>query len=216
MRPIIRLLLGSIALILLTSCGIDPRKEAQAYETRSSADQQSANQELARQQNSELHQYEMERREARAAAIDKTVNTIYGTIRIFGSFALAVSLIAIAASFWTASRGIAKATVTYAETRANLIHLDKVTRQFPLLQHVHGDRFALHNPNSGSVIMLNTSRDEDRQLISALGMTQLAGVIGHEARQSTDPAGMAMMRPNATHAQQEGLYIGDEYFDAKG
>jgi len=213
MRPIIRLLLGSIALILLTSCGADPRKEAQAYATRSEANQEAFDRQIAREQSNDLHQYEMDRKEAKAAAIDKAANAVYGAIKIFGPLAVAVACLALAASFWTASRGIARAAVTYAELRANLIHMDKDTRTYPMLRHVHGTRYALANPNTESVVMLDVHNESDRQLLASFGATQLNGAVAQEARLSQDPAGLAMMNPAIINYQEDGLYIGDEYFE---
>jgi len=220
MKQTIRLILGLLALLALSACGVDPRKEAAAEATRIQAQSQAADAAQLREHNDAMNKLAEQERTAEIARINEVqakrvaaMNTMWTTFKIFGSVGLAVTLLALAVSISRASYGIAQATVTAAELRANLIQLDRVTRQFPLLRQVHGTRYALHNPNSGSVLMLDTARDEDRQLITALGMTQLAGVIGQESRQSSDPAGLAMMRPPTIHAQQDGLVIGDTYLE---
>lgn len=218
MKQITRLILGMIALLVLVSCGQDPRKEAEATRIRTEAQSQAADAAQLREHNDAMNKLAEQERAAEIARINEVqakrvaaINTMWTTFKIFGSVGLAVTLLALAVSISRASYGITQATVTAAEMRANLIPLDRVTRQFPLLRQVHGSKYALHNPNTGAVIMLDTERDEDRQLIAAMGMTQLAGVIASEARQSSDPAGLAMLQPRAVHAQQDGLIIGDEY-----
>lgn len=220
MKQTIRLLLALISLALLASCAPDPRKNAEAYRIRSTADEQAANEAQARKQSEDLHNMELQRLAEEQARRDEThakkvaaLNAIWSTFKIAGSISLVLLLFAVTASISRATYGLANASVIAAEFHANLIALDPATRQFPLLRQVHGNHYALHNPNTGSVLMLNAAREEDRQLITAMGATQLAGAIAYEARQSSDPAGMVMMSPPMIHAQENGLVIGDDFYD---
>jgi len=218
-KQILRLTLGLLALVALSACAQDPRKVAEAYRIETEANSQSANEQLVREQQDELHRMEMERlateqrrREATEANRIAALNAMWTSVKITGSIAIGILLLALSVSVSRASWGVAEATAMGAMLKSNLIPLDRVTRQFPLLRHVHGTRFALSNPNTGSVVMLDAARNEDRQLIAAMGVTQLAGVVAQEARQSSDPAGLAMMQPRAIHAQQTDLIVGDEYY----
>lgn len=218
MKHALRLSLGLLALLILASCGQDPRKEAKAYEIRAAADSQSASDELQRQQAAELHALELQRQQAELERIQAAqperiaaYKLYWETARIVGAFALALVILAAAVSLARVSHGLATVTVEAASLRANLIPLDRVTRQYPLLRHVHGSRYMLNNPNTGSVLMLDTQRDEDRQMIAAMQVTQLAGVIGQEARQSADPGALGMMQPPIVHAQAADISVGGTY-----
>lgn len=205
----------------MTACAPDPRKEAQAYAIQSTADQTALNAQQAREQSEELHnieiqnlQYESDHRKAIAARWDAAVNTIIKAFGIFGSIAVSASLIALAISFSRASIGISQAMSRAAMVRANLIYLNPTTRQFPLfVQHIHGSRYALHNPNTGSVLMLDERNPADRQMISTAGATQVAGVIAQEARQSSDPAGISIMRPPVIDAKDRDLIVGASFLE---
>jgi hypothetical protein len=203
---------------LLASCGApDPRKEAAAYAARVAADQQAADSEQARQQSADLHaaemqriQTEQEKSDALAAQWEKTVNGIYLWGGRFLVVAICVCLLALAAGISYTSIGTSQAIVRAANVRANLVQLNPATRQFPLLiQHVHGNRYALINPNTDSVRMLDLDNAPDRQMIAAAGVTQLAGVLASEAARSSDPAGMAMISPQIINATENGLEVGD-------
>lgn len=203
MNQTLRHLLGVIAIaILLASCAPDPRKAAEADRIRTEAQSQAETDELFRAHTDDLHALEVAELEARLQRIEATqekrieaLNAMWTSVKISGFIAVFVVILALGFSISRASYAIANATAEAAHVKANLIHLDRVTRQYPLLRHVHGDRYALTNPNTGSVYMLDAGREEHRQMISAMGVTQLAGVIGQEARQSSDPAGLAMMSP---------------------
>lgn len=218
---LIRLTLGVMALLILSACGADPRRDADAYATRTQANEQARNEAQERRITQDLHEAEMQKVAAEQARRDalqpwriSAGQWAWTSIKIFGSVSLAVGLLAIGFAFARTSYGISNVAIEAASVRANLIPLDRVTRQFPLVRQVHGNRIALQNPNTGSLIMLDVPRDEDRQLITAMGATQLAGVIAQEARQSSDPAGLAMMNTPMVHAQEDGLYIGSAYIES--
>lgn len=207
------------AVSAISACAPDPRKEAQAYAIKSEADQTAINNEQVRQQSDDVHNIEIQQlqldqahREATAKNWNAAMNSIIKWFGVFGSVAVGIGLIAVAVSFSRASYGLGVAVARAAYVRANLIPLDRVTRQFPLLlQHVHGNRYALHNPNVGSVLMLDSGKDPDRQLIATSGATQIAGVLAQEASRSSDPAGVSMINPPVIDAKDENLLIGHDF-----
>ena len=205
-----------LLLIFVNACAPDPRKEAEAYKTRIEADQNALNSQQNRQQKADLHAVQVEalkveqgHKEATAAQWREGLNKMIHYGFIFATISLCVSLLALTFSFSYSSVGMAKATVRAMDVRANQIMLDRVTRQFPLfIQHVHGDKYALHNPNAGSVVMLDVSNPADRQLIATSGATQIAGVIAQEASRSADPAGVAIIQPPIVDVEDGSITIG--------
>lgn len=220
MKQLARLTLGLIALLLLTACGVDPRKEAEAFRIKQETFVNNADAEVQRAHEQQMNDLrirqlaeEQARRDEAHAQRVASAKAMWTTVKIFGSISLAVAMLATAFFYTRTTYGLSLVAIEAAQVRANLIPLDRVTRQFPLLRQVHGSRYVLHNPNTGAVVMLDTSRDEDRQMIAAMGMTQLAGAIAHEARQSSDPAGLAMMNPAMTNAMTDRLIVGNQIIE---
>jgi hypothetical protein len=211
----IMVLAGLFIMAGLAACAPDPRNEAQAYQLREQADQDALNQQQNRAHAEELHkiqvqqaQLEQQHRAATAGQWRAGLNTMIQWGFIFGTIALCGSLLAVGFSFSYGSIQIARATARLADLRSNLVQLGP-RGQFPLIiQHVRGDRYAAHNPNTGSVLMLDASIEADRQLIATAGATQIAGVIAQEARQSTDPAGVAIVQPPIVDVQDGPLTVG--------
>lgn len=211
------LVLFLLSLVALSACAPDPRKEAQAYAIKSEADQQALNQEQTRAQNEELHNLEVEREQldiqndrATAAAWSKIADTFLTSIAAM----FLILLTSVVYEITRANRGISDAVTIAALNRANLIHLNPTTRQFPLLiKQVSTYRFAVYNPNDGSVALLDERNQADRQKIAAAGLTQVSGVLASEARQSSDPAGMSMIRPPVLDVKSNGdeILIGDSF-----
>lgn len=211
------LVLFLLSLVALSACAPDPRKEAQAYAIKSEADQQALNQEQTRAQNEELHNLEVEREQldiqndrATAAAWVKIADTFLTSIAAM----FLILLTSVVYEVTRANRGISDAVTIAALNRANLIHLNPTTRQFPLLiKQVSTYRFAVYNPNDGSVALLDERNPADRQKIAAAGLTQVSGVLASEARQSSDPAGMSMIRPPVLDVKSNGdeIMIGDSF-----
>lgn len=182
--------------VMLISCAPDPRKEAQAFQIREQAEQDALNQAQNRVHAEQLHQVELQRQQAIAQENIAAWQRSIKYISVFGVISVCAMLLALTVSFSYGSFRFTMAKARAADVRANLILLDPVTRQFPLfIQHVHGAKYALHNPNTGSVIMLDVSNPADRQLIAAAGATQIAGAIAQEAAKSDDPAGVSIIRP---------------------
>jgi hypothetical protein len=215
MKLIFWFMASSILLIMLTSSAPDPRKEAQAYQLREQADQDALNQQQNRAHAEELHRIQMQdqalqqqHREATAAQWRAGLKTMIRWGFIFATIALCASFLALGFSFSYGAVRIAQATARLADLRSNLVQLGP-RGQFPLIiQHVRGDRYAAHNPNTGSVLMLDASIEADRQLIATAGATQIAGVIAQEASKSTDPAGVAIIQPPIVDVQDGPLTVG--------
>lgn len=217
-----RLLIFVTLSMLLFSCAPDPRKEAQAYEIRKQAEQSALNVEQARKQDAEMHavalqeaKIEAEHKAATAAEWRNGLNRFIRVTFFFVIVELCVFLFygtrSMIVSFDIASKGLAKAMARKALVSANLIYLDPKTRQFPmLLQYLGKGRYSLVNGNADDVMMLDTRSAPDRQMIATSGLTQLAGAIAQEARQSDDPAGIAVMQPAIVSAKDEMITIGGE------
>jgi len=207
-----------LLLILVSACAPDPRKEAEAYATRIEADQNALNSEQNRQHAEQLHQFDLQRRamdQENQKAIQPQWQLALNRAIWGGSITLIIvvcfSVVSVTRTINQTVEGVGAAFVRRADVGANLIPLDRVTRQFPLLiQHVHGDKYALHNPNAGSVVMLDVSNPADRQMIATSGATQIAGVIAQEARQSTDPAGVSIIQPPIVNVKDELLTVGKD------
>jgi len=222
MKSMPLILLAILVVLVSASCTADPRKSAQAYAIETEADQAAADAEQAREQDAELHQAEMERlaieqqnREAWQASWQAAVKLSIDVGKWFAALAISMALVSLGVSASITSLGLSRVTVRAAEVRANLIPLDRNTRQFPVfIQHVHGTRYALINPNTDSVRMLDTSHEADRQMIAAMGATQLAGVIAPEAARSSDPAGVAMVKPVVIDAKDDTLLVGDGLYES--
>jgi hypothetical protein len=190
-------------MVILTACGTeDPRREAQAYETRSRADQEAASAEQQRQFALEEHQAEMTKQAWRQQVYDSTLATAKHVAN-FAVYVIGLTLgLSVCALLIYSTRtinetikGIGAARVKAADIRAHLIPLDPMTRQYPaFLQYVGNGKFSLANLNTDSVMLLDTRNKPDQLMIRAMGATQYAGALAQEARQADDPAGVSIIR----------------------
>jgi hypothetical protein len=176
---------------VLVGCAADPRNQADAYKTRIIAEQAAADRvqlRAAAGQAAALAQAEQEQTSAaRVAAEARLITWLAVAGSLAGSLAVIGLGVGLAVSFVGAGRGVYR----LAEVRACLIPLAENTRQFPLILAYTGrGRYSLANPNTGGVALLDTRRDDDRQLIAAAGAVQLAGSVAREARRSDDAAGV--------------------------
>jgi hypothetical protein len=215
-----RILFLMVSMMLVSGCAPDPRKEAQAFQIRSQAEQQALSAEVARAHQQELNavqiqqtQLEQETREATAGEWQHGWNMVlrYGFLVATAAvcFVMFRSAQSVASSFATVTEGTARALVRRAEVRANLIQLDPATRQYPaFIQYLGGGRFSVLNLNTNSVLMLDSRNEPDRQMIAAMGAVQYAGALAQEARQSNDPTGVAMIQAPIVDAKDEVLSIG--------
>jgi hypothetical protein len=214
-----RIIFAISLIIVLSSCQPDPRKEADAYATRLEADQQAMNDEQARQQSDELHQLELQRLQNEQQIREETQRqwTIarQRIISVFGwvaSISLVIVGLCVAVAFGRASIGISNVMVESKRMRANLIYPDPVTGLFPHMRHVHGDRFYIFDGNSHSVMKLDEPKAPNSQMISALQVTSVAGVLARSAERSEDPAGMAMITPPVVSVKNKELTLGADFY----
>jgi hypothetical protein len=194
-----RLTLYCLLILLLTACAPDPRKQAIADETISGAQQNALDRSQQRQIAADLHQSKMSDLAAATTARQTAQQLLWQNLGYSLIALIWVSSLGIAVGVAYTSIAASRAIARRAELQANLVRLDPVTRQYPLLlQYVGKGSYTLANPNTGSVMYLDTRQPEHRQLIQASGAVQLAGVIAREAAHSRDPRGLASIMPILT------------------
>lgn len=214
-----RLALAAVLLLILTSCQTyDPRKDADAYATRRAADQNALNQEQTRQQSQDLHELEVTRQnleiEQKQATAKQWVNAKRIIITAFGwsaGIGIFVAVLMTAVSYSLSTYGVARATMQGAELRANLIYADPATGLFPMLRHVHGNKYYLANGSTGSILQLDVTQPADRQLIAAYQVIAATGVLANASAESKDPAGVALINPPIVHTQTEEITLGSTF-----
>ncbi len=201
--------LSLIWLLLLASLLVgcrQPVKSARAYAIQSAADQAALDRESQRRYGEAVGEIQLAER--RAISDDKVAareNFIW-----WSSLAAIVGVVALILSFvgslsYTAA-GCAQAIVKRAELGAALVALDGSTRQFPLLTTYAGKgRFAVHNPNTGAVYILDTRQEPDARMVAAAGLTQVSGAIAQEAAKSNEPSGVAMVNPPMVIVDREDI-----------
>lgn len=172
----------------LAACAPDPRDAADAYATTTQADQAAADAEQARIERQRLADYDAQRKEAAATEVDAGIKTF---VR-FATFTAVLVLIAFAVSLSIMLRDIGRgaglAAVTAMDLKARLVPLDPITRQYPLLlQSIGKGQFSLTNPNTDSVLILDTRKDADRLMILSMARTQATGSLARESRLSLQP-----------------------------
>jgi hypothetical protein len=181
MRRILVLVLG---VLLLAACAPDPRNQADADRTRALTEQDVFNMAQAREQDAARITLEQAEREATSAARIQGLKIL----SITGALAAALMLAAVGIGAAWAAVGVGKATARAANVHANLVYLDRQTRQFPLLvQYASHGRYLLANPNTGAVYEMDTRRPEVKALITSSAATQRDGSIAHELRHVRDP-----------------------------
>ena len=185
MKKIFLLLL---LMITLVGCAPNPLDEADAYAMTVQADQKAAADELARSIKQQKAEYDAQRKAAAAVEIDAAIQTV---IRIATLCAVLV-LIAFAASLSITlrdiGRGAGQAAIKAMDLKAHLIPLDPVTRQYPLLlQSIGNYKFSLTNPNTDSVLILDTRNAADRLMVLSMARTQATGTLARESRLSLKP-----------------------------
>jgi len=183
-----KIFLLMILVMALAACAPNPLDVADAYAITVQADQAAVDAEQARIERQRLADYEAQRKEAAAAEMDAAIQTF---IR-YATFAAVLVLIAFTVSLSIMLRDIGRgaglAAVTAMDLKARLIPLDPVTRQYPLLlQSIGKGQFSLTNPNTDSVLILDTRKDADRLMILSMARTQATGSLAREARLSLQP-----------------------------
>lgn len=200
-------LIGLICLLMLaTGCAPDPRKDAQAEQTRIEANQSALDAEQLRA----VKEREEADAAARAAWWRAVWNEALSTAKFMGKiFVSAVSLSATASlcivlvfGGWSVKNtvdGMGKAFVQRAELSASLIHMDAKTRTFPALftvSEVAGRRILTVLATGQKLLMDESTNPADPRLIAALAQVSTAGVLADAARNGkADAAGLAMIQP---------------------
>ena len=182
-----------LMLLLLTSCDIDnPRAEADGYQTRILAEVAATATAQATEIKRQNEEIDLENRRARQAELQFAWQRfIYAT----GLIAIPVSgyvLVSVGKSTTRTVDDLMKTIIRAADVQASLIHLDEKTRTFPLLRNIHGDRYLIHDPNTGGTSVLDMNNPIDRQLVSSSGAVRLAGAVAREARQAEDATGVSL------------------------
>lgn len=149
---------------------------------------------LLRQQQ-EQHDLEMAQARALAPIQLQVWHNFYTSLATVGVVSFTVLMVAVVGCGIFAGVGASRSFVRYTNTQATLIKLNPVTRQYPLIPYTLAGVPRLYNPNTGSVVLLDAPRAEMPQLVTGMAAVQIAGIIAREARQSNDPAGMAMINP---------------------
>lgn len=198
-----KLLFLSLIFVMLTACAPDPRREAEAYAIQSEAEQKALDAERARNTQVELDRLTVENtvietghKEATKAEWRRGLNNAIKYGFIFFTVGLCVSLLVLSYSISRASIGISNAVTQGSMVRANLIRLDPVTRQYPLLvNYVGKGRYSLTDPNTATVMMLDTRQDGDRQMIAGAMNTRQVGALAMMAKEMQDASAMPMIEP---------------------
>jgi hypothetical protein len=191
MEKMWRIVILMIAMIALTSCVPDPRREASAYATRLKADSSAATKAQALQQDAAANDLWM----SRLVEVSQWINTMIMTSLIAASFTVFVALTSfgVGSSFVFIGAGVAHVKRNLAQP--NQVKLDPVTRQFPLLiVKIKDGQYSLSNPNTDSVTMLYDRNPADRMMIQAMSATQHDGALAYQARLSHRPGEIATIQ----------------------
>ena len=128
----------------LTACAPDPRREAQAFATRTQAEQDAADQTQLRNQQADQHALDIQNQEAIAKEWEAGMNKVIHTAAVVSQIAVTLIIMAFGIGAAWALIGTGKAAARFVEVRANLIPLNNSTRQFPLLiSYVGKGKFSL-------------------------------------------------------------------------
>lgn len=206
-----------IPLILLIVLGLnacDPFA-AEQIQARADADQKAIesqqfalNQEQARQQAADIHNWKMAdeaRIQARKNALEPAkhamfILAIYAvsltilTMFVYGTLRVGHTTII---QFNRVQEGFATALIAAAELRARLIYMDPNTRQFPLVKYEGHGKYTLTDPNTKVTMLLDTRNEGDAQMIAGAIAIRHSGMLVMEQRKSgaRDAGSMAKVTP---------------------
>ena len=208
------LFLASVIVLVLSACNLDnPRADADAYETRILAEVAATATTQAIEIERQNAMIDLENRHAFQAELQFAWQRLIYVTGLVAIPVVSFVLIFLGKTTVSTVQGLGEATVLIAQTRAALIHLDEKTRTFPLVQHIRGDRYLLHDPNTGGTSVLDMNSPVDRQLIASSGAVRLAGAVAREARQAEDATGVSLATnvPIIDAAETEGqLVVGSD------
>lgn len=201
-RLYIKMLLILVLLsVLLVACGPNVIDEADAARIRSDAWQDARDREQARELELEAARREFERK----AELEPTVVMVQGWVLTFAGVAAVLAVLGVGVGISLLSIGSGAGLALERASKAMQIPLDPETRQFPLLvNYVGRGKFSVFNPNTNSVVLLNTAKDADRAMLMLSGMTQYAGALAHEAsKRGADAGGVASIMPPLTLSSKD-------------
>ena len=210
-----KLLLLFALIFILSACAPDPRNAADAQATLINSQQAALNDAQQRSILADQHAIQMQQAQAQLSTQIAAHDRLIVWTSDAGAAALASFILACAAiiimNLITASKAAKVYTMRRAEVKANLISLDPVTRQYPLLITFQKGIFFLANPNIGQVLQLDTHNKADRQAISACAQVQTAGILAAAASHSKGPQDISRILPTIIDAKESGLQVGEIY-----
>jgi hypothetical protein len=198
-----RILVFLAIAMALFACTPNPKDVAKADVMRSEENQAALDAAQAREQKIKLDEIALQDAEREQAVKDAALENAKNAaarVAYWGGIALTISLmmmiLAVGASGSIAIYGGGRAVARAAMVKANLIHLDKVTGQYPLVLEYAGKGIvSLTDPNTGMTLLLNTRNEPDRLMIQSAGAIRHVGVLANAASKSKDPTGVAMVQP---------------------
>lgn len=177
------------------SCAPDPRQQAEADATRLEAESKAASKEQARQHEQETHDANMADRKASQAEWQTVRRNLIRVAGTFGQISVALLILGVGVSGVWVMFATSKAYAKYADIRAdvlaNQIQLNPVTFQYPLIEYKGKGLLTVTNPNDGSVTVMDTRNEADREKVKAAANVQYAGVLSRNARMSKKPGEVA-------------------------
>lgn len=209
MKRFVVIVFAVVAILALTSCAPDPRKEAQAEKMRMEAEQAAQDAEQARKTRERIEANEAAKAEFNEAVMQSTKAIAQAraatVVNVLGfSLAVFVGVVVVGSSVSVKDTviGIGRALVLRAELQASLVHMDKSTHTFPArFSLVNGQQF-ITMLNTGQTFRLDTPLEANPQLIAALAQVATSGVLADAASRDpkVDAAGVAMIQPTIIDA----------------
>lgn len=182
--------------VLLAGCA-DPRDAAEARRVNALTDEDVQD----RQQARELREAEAEREAKHEAEARERWSRIWESA-VRGAAAAAgvagfLAVLALGVGTSVVLVGLGQATREAALLRANLIPLDRATRQYPLLRVWRSEdgrrltalgsgKYLLANPNDGSVMTMDVRQEADTQKVAGMISAWDAGIVAEAAKAAKD------------------------------
>jgi Na+/H+ antiporter NhaC len=195
-RSVVLVVVTLFLAVWLAGCGPNLAAEAEAEKIRSEAWQDARDREQVRELELEAARREAERQ----AALEPTVVKVQGWVLTFAGIAAVLAVLGIGVGMLILGAGSGAGLALGRVSKAMQIPLDPETRQFPLLVNYAGrGKFSVFNPNTNSVVLLDTAKEADRAMLILSGMTQYAGTLAQAAsKKGADAGGVASITPPIT------------------
>jgi hypothetical protein len=171
------------ALFILSACAPNPVDVAEGERIVMQARQDALAAEQIREQRAVEHALKVKNDQAAAYQFQQMTRGFLRVATVFGSLSLAFALMSTGASVSIAVVGAGKAFSIAAEFKARQLCLDPKTGTYPqFVFHIHGEKYALADPNTHSSRLLDANHEPDRQAIVNAGYIAAVGVQSHNAR----------------------------------